>query len=95
MSDEFDRRFDRMEAKVDKLVDAVTELVSIQATITNMNLRMNSHAENIKHNDERLDKIEQKLPIYDILVTASSWAGRVVLTLIVGGIVGSFFVFGG
>ena len=89
------QRIDKLEAKIDKLIDAVTELVVVQSDVRNINLRLNSHAIDIKKNDERLDEIEKKLPVYDILVTVSGWTGRIILTLLITGIVGSYIAFGG
>lgn len=77
-ADAITNRIERMEQKIDKLVDAVTELVRVEATLQHIDSRLNTHSELIKQNDLRLDKIEQRIPIYEIIV---NWGGKVAMTV--------------
>jgi len=80
MSDE--HRVDRMEVKIDKLMDAVTELVKIQSDIRNMSLRMNNHAEEIKDLRDDVENIEKKVPIYDDRIKKGDWIWKIVAGII-------------
>ncbi len=77
---------DRLEVKVDKLIDAVAALAEVQADIKNMNLRMNSHAEGIKELDRRTDEIEKKVPLYDDRMKKADWIWKIVAGTLVGAI---------
>ena len=79
-------RIDRIEAKLDRLIDAVSHLVEVQADVRNMNLRLNSHAENIKENDRRIDEIEKKIPLYDDRMKKADWIWKIVAGTLVGAI---------
>ena len=79
---------DRLETKVDKLIDAVTVLAEVQADVKNMNLRMNSHADGIKENDRRVDEIDKKIPIYDEHIINSNWIRKIVTSSLVLAIMG-------
>lgn len=74
-------RLDRMEAKLEKLVDAVTELVRVEATLQNIDGRLNNHSLLIDKNDKRLDVVEQRIPIYNLAIR-------------IGAIIGSVFIVG-
>ena len=75
-------RIDRMENKLDKLIDIVTELVAVQSDVRNINLRLNGHADSIKHNDERIDEIDKKIPIYDDRIKKGDWIWKIVAGII-------------
>lgn len=90
---DINNRIDRMEAKLDKLVDAVTELVRVDAQLRNMSERLNNHSAQIKELDVRADAIEVKLPVYDMILRSMGKVFLAVITLIVTGIIASFFVF--
>lgn len=79
-------RIDRMEEKIDKLVDAVTELVRVEATLINMDRRLNAHSTEIKSQDGRIDVLEQKAPLWDLMVKVGGVAGLVTLTTLIGGL---------
>ena len=81
------QRIDRMEIKLDKLVDAVTELVRVEVTIQGMSNRLNNHAEQIEKLDNRQDELERKVPLYDQLVEGSKWVKRAAVTALVAGVV--------
>jgi len=81
-------RINRMESKLDKLIDAVTVLAEVQSDIKNMNLRMNSHAESIKDNDRRQDEVEKKIPLYDDRLKKGDWIWRIVVGVLVTSVLG-------
>jgi conjugal transfer/entry exclusion protein len=95
MSDNDDQRFNRLENKVDKLIDVVTELVSIKSDINNIDKRLNSHADGIKQLDSRIDTIEKKIPIYDLFTNTAKWMASIVTAFVIIGLLGSWLVFGG
>tara|TARA_R110000823_G_scaffold201784_1_gene332636 strand:+ start:11104 stop:11409 length:306 start_codon:yes stop_codon:yes gene_type:complete len=88
-----DKRIDRMEVKIDKLIDAVTELVRVEVVLQTIENRLNNQSEFMKHLDGRIDTIDSKIPIYDIGVGLVKKSIATVLTLVLTGIIGSFFIF--
>ncbi len=78
-------RIERMEAKIDKLVDAMTELVKLQPTINAINERLQSHSIQIDSLDKRQDKMEQRAPVWDICVKV----GWIVLGAVILAVVGA------
>lgn len=72
-------KVDRMEEKVNQLVAAVTELIYVDK-------RLNSHEEQLKRHDGRIDILEQKAPIWD-LATKVLWGGvTLILVAVMSGI---------
>jgi len=55
-------------------------------TLARYGAKLDSH-------DERIDSIEKKIPIYDLVVRVVNRVGMIAGTVIVGGIVSSYFVF--
>jgi CII-binding regulator of phage lambda lysogenization HflD len=88
-----DKRIDRMEVKIDKLIDAVTELVRVEVVLQTIENRLNNQSEFMKHLDGRIDTIDSKIPIYDIGVSLVKKSIATVLTLVLTGVIGSFFIF--
>tara|TARA_R110000822_G_scaffold97582_4_gene221421 strand:+ start:206 stop:511 length:306 start_codon:yes stop_codon:yes gene_type:complete len=88
-----DKRIDRMEIKIDKLIDAVTELVRVEVVLQTIETRLNNQSEFLKVLDGRIDAIEIKVPIYDIGIGLLKRSMATILTLILTGVVGSFFIF--
>jgi vacuolar-type H+-ATPase subunit D/Vma8 len=88
-----DKRIDRMEIKIDKLIDAVTELVRVEIVLQTIESRLNNQSEFLKGLDRRIDAIDSKIPIYDMGVGLLKKSMATILTLVLTGIVGSFFIF--
>jgi|TARA_R110000782_G_scaffold250491_1_gene337750 CII-binding regulator of phage lambda lysogenization HflD len=88
-----DKRIDRMEVKIDKLIDAVTQLVRVEIVLQTIENRLNSQSEFMKHLDGRIDTIDSKIPIYDMGVGLLKKSIATILTLVLTGVVGSFFLF--
>ena len=81
-----EERFDRIEGKIDKLVDAVLTMAHLHGAV--------------ERNSERLDKlestlhdIEKKMPLLDVMLKTVGKVGGSVIVLLVGGLVGGYFVF--
>jgi vacuolar-type H+-ATPase subunit D/Vma8 len=88
-----DKRIDRMEVKIDKLIDAVTELVRVEIVLQTIESRLNNQSEFLKVLDRRIDAIDSKIPIYDMGIGLLKRSMATILTLVLTGIVGSFFIF--
>ena len=80
-----EERFDRIEGKIDKLVDAVLTMAHLHGAV--------------ERNSERLDKvestlhdIEKKMPLLDVMLKTIGKVGGTVIVLLVGGLVGGYFV---
>ena len=87
-----ERRFERVENKIDALVNAVTELVKAEVVMKNMEVRLNAHSEEIKHLDKRLDAIEVKVPVYDLSNAVLRKISFTIITLAVTALAGGLFV---
>jgi hypothetical protein len=81
-----EERFDRIEGKIDKLVEAVLTMAHLHGAVERV--------------EERVDKleldvheIEKKMPLVDVMLKTVGKVGGAILILIVGGAVGSYFVF--
>ena len=88
-----DKRIDRMEVKIDKLIDAVTELVRVEIVLQTIESRLNNQSEFLKLLDKRVSDIDSKIPIYDMGIGLIKRSMATILTLVLTGIVGSFFIF--
>ena len=88
-----DKRIDRMEVKIDKLIDAVTELVRVEIVLQTIESRLNNQSEFLKVLDRRIDAIDNKIPIYDMGIGLLKRSMATILTLVLTGVIGSFFVF--
>lgn len=74
-----DERLDRIESKVDKLAEAIMELVRLEEKMIQTQqalMRFGMRADDI---EQRVEKIERKIPIYDMW---SGWANKVALLVI-------------
>jgi len=87
-----ERRFERMENKIDALVNAVTELVKAEVVMKNMEVRLNSHADELNKLDARLAQVEHRIPIYELSSQLLGRLALLVLTLVVAGVIGGLFV---
>lgn len=80
-----EERFDRIECKIDKLVDAVT-------TMAHLNGAVDRVVQRVDKLDLAVHNIEQKMPILDVMIKTVGKVGGSVLVLIIGGLVGGYFV---
>lgn len=77
------QRIDRIETKLDKLVDAVTELVRVEENIHNLTARMNDHSLKLTTLDGRIDAIEVRVPIWNSVAKIGGTIGTIVISTIV------------
>ena len=89
-----EERLSRMEEKIDQLVNAMTELVRVQEKQNTMLERLNHHSTQIGSLDKRMDEVEKRIPIYNMVVTTGGWIAKIAVTVVIGGIISSFFIFG-
>lgn len=78
-------RFDRIESKIDKLVDAVLKMAHLQGAVDRNGSR-------ITKVEEALHEIEKKMPLLDVMLKTIGKVGGTIIVLIVGGLVGGYFV---
>ena len=52
-----DKRFDRIEAKLDKLVDALSQLVAVETKIDHLNLHQATQDKRLDVHSNRLDQL--------------------------------------
>lgn len=78
-------RFDRIEGKIDKLVDAVLKMAHLQGAVDRNGAR-------ITNIEETLREIEKKMPLLDVMLKTIGKVGGTVVVLLVGGLVGGYFV---
>lgn len=81
-----DDRLDRMEVKIDKLVEAVLTMTHLHGSIERVEGRVDKLEEDVH-------EIEKKMPLVDALLSMIGKVGGGLLLLLVGGAVGSYFVF--
>lgn len=84
--DELSKRIDRIDGKIDQLIQAVTELARINAIISNIEKRQDDADNTLKSYDARLDMLEKKTPLYDLVVKAVGAVSMLVLVAIASGV---------
>lgn len=84
--EELSKRIDRIDGKIDQLIQAVTELARINAVLSNVEKRLNMAEETSKAHDARLDLLEKKAPIYDLVVKGVGAVSMLVLVAIASGV---------
>ena len=86
-------RLTRIENKVDKLVEAMSSLIRFEekmAHVISKGERLEFRADDI---EDRVEAIEKKMPLINLMLSATGKVSIAVLTLVACGIVASFFVF--
>ena len=90
-------RIDKLEntltTSLGELTSAVKALVVLETEHKATRDTLSRYGQKLEKHDERLDAIEKKTPIYDLMVRVVNRVGMVAGTVIVGGIVSSYFVF--
>ena len=80
-----EERFDRIEGKIDKLVDAVLTMAHLHGAVERNSARLDKV-------ESTLHDIEKKMPLLDVMLKTIGKVGGAVIILIVGGLVGGYFV---
>jgi len=86
-------RLGRIEDKVDKLVDAMTSLVRFEEKISTHQAGMERFGFRLDNIEERVEEIEKVMPLIKLLLASVNKITISIVTIIVSGIVASFFVF--
>lgn len=87
-----EQRLERIEDKVDKLVDSMTLLVRLEEKFqahAHGVQRLSKRIENLERDSEAIKKI---LPLLNIILTGFGRVGIAVVLLIITGLIGSHFV---
>jgi len=80
-----EERFDRIEGKIDKLVDAVLTMAHLHGAVERNSTRLDKV-------ESTLHDIEKKMPLLDVMLKTIGKVGGTVIVLLVGGLVGGYFV---
>lgn len=91
--EELNKRFDRIETKVDKLVDTLSTLVRMEEKMSSHSQGMQRLGARVDDLEYRLEVIEKRMPLINLIVAGFGKVGISVISIITLGIVGSFFVF--
>ena len=85
-------RLDRIEEKVDKIAEAIMEMVRLeerlathQATMERVNMRLDDL-------EQRVEAIEAKMPLLNLLLSGAGKIAFVILALITAAVLGLIFV---
>ena len=80
---EVDARFDRLEAKIDKLADAMVKLVEIDTKIDGILNHNNTQDNRLNKHSDTLDKHAVKLAVVDKSTGANEWFVRILIAALV------------
>lgn len=80
-----EERFDRIENKLDKLVEAVLTMSHLHGEVVRNSNRLDKV-------EQKLHQIEQKMPLLDVMLSTIGKVGGGVLLLIVAGLIGGYYV---
>jgi len=79
-------RFDRLEAKIDKLADAMIKLVEIDTKIDGLLLHNNTQDNRLNKHSEALDDHAVKLAVVSKSSGTNEWFTRVMIAALVAGV---------
>lgn len=74
-----DDRLDRIESKVDTLVDAMTQIVRFEEKISSHQAGMERFGFRLDDIEERVEQIEKRVPVYDLW---SGWANKILMIVV-------------
>lgn len=84
--EELSKRIDKIDEKIDKLIQAVTELARINAVISHIEKRQDTNDKLVESHESRLDLLEKKTPLYDLVVKAVGAVSMLILVAIASGV---------
>jgi hypothetical protein len=84
---ESDARFDRLEAKIDKLADAMVKLVAIDTKIDGLLTHNNTQDSRLNKHSEEIDEHSIKLAVVTKASGANEWFVRLLIAALVTGVV--------
>jgi len=82
---EVNARFDRLEAKIDKLADAMVKLVEIDTKIDGLLMHNNTQDNRLNKHSEELDEHSVKLAVVSKSSGANEWFVRLLIAALVTG----------
>jgi hypothetical protein len=85
MMDDANRRFDRLEAKIDKLSDAMIKLVAIDTKIDGLVAHNNTQDNRLNKHSEAIDNHAVKLATVSKSSGANEWFVRLLIAALVTG----------
>lgn len=74
-------RLDRIEGKVDKLVEAMTAMIRFEEQIASHQAGMERFGFRVDDLETRVETMEKRQPIYELW---AGWAGKLTLVLLTG-----------
>ena len=80
-----DLRFDRLEAKLDKLADAMVKLVAIDTKIDGLLTHNNTQDSRLNKHSEEIDEHSIKLAVVSKASGANEWFVRLLIAALVTG----------
>ena len=80
-----DLRFDRLEAKLDKLADAMVKLASIDTKIDGLLMHNNTQDSRLNKHSEEIDEHSIKLAVVSKASGANEWFVRLLIAALVTG----------
>lgn len=86
-------RLTRIEDKVDKLVDAMTQLVRFEEKIASHQTGMERFGFRLDDIEQRLEVIEKVMPLINLLLKGTGKVGLAIITAVALAITGLVFVF--
>jgi len=84
---EANARFDRLEAKIDRLADAMLKLVEIDTKIDGLLFHNNTQDNRLNKHSETIDDHAVKLAVVVKASSANEWFVRVLIASLVAGLV--------
>jgi hypothetical protein len=81
-----DLRFDRLEAKLDKLADAMVKLASIDTKIDGLLTHNNTQDSRLNKHSEEIDEHSIKLAVVSKASGANEWFVRLLIAALVSGV---------
>lgn len=87
-----EERLDRIEGKVDTLIQAMAQMVRLEERIATHQAGMERFGFRMDDMEERLEVIEKKMPLVNLILNAFGKVGILVLTAIVLGVLSLIFV---
>ena len=85
-------RLTRIETKVDRLVDAMTQLVRLEERIASHQTGMERFGFRLDDTEQRLEVIEKVMPLINLLLRGTGKVGLAIITAVALAITGLVFI---
>jgi len=87
-----DARLDRMESKLDGLIEAMTQLVRFEEKISTHSTAMDRFGFRVDDMEKRIEDIERVMPLVNLLLKGTGKVGLAIVTAVALAITGLVFV---